>query len=118
MTGLIILPDPTAGTFQLISTQPVGYGSQHLALAEAFVPFGAFSTRPDPIRRAWSSLEAQRGLEPLGIAMPGRSIRPQATRNAPAPYVGPPAPPRTPANDENRSQGLLGRLVSMLRGGR
>ena len=31
---------------------------------EAVVPFGTLSTRPDPSRRAWDALEAQKGMSP------------------------------------------------------
>lgn len=60
MTGLAIYRG--CGMFTLVSSESVGYGSGAISLAEAHIPFRAFSTRPDPIQRAWWAVQAKRAM--------------------------------------------------------
>ena len=115
MTSLRIQPD-TRGVHRLISSQPVGYGTTRLMLLEAFIPFGSFTTRPDPIRRAWIAVEAKRGFRDLEDVPARPASCRQEPRNEPSAPVYTPANPRKAARAENRSQGWFGRLVGMLRG--
>lgn len=90
MITLAIVKNRAGATYHLVSAQPIGYGSQRLGLLEAFVPFGSFSTRPDPIQRSWQHLEAKWGM---------------------AGKQEPPVPPR-PCTPE-KPKGLLGWVRSL-----
>lgn len=114
MTGLRIVTRHRAGTFQLISTQPVGYGDQSLALVEAFVPFGTFTSRPDPVRRAWLAVEAKRGFRRLQDTPAPPPARTGATRSVATAPAYTPAVPRLAVRAEKRSQGIFGRLLDTL----
>ena len=74
MITLAIVSNRPAATFQLVSAQPVGYGFERLTLLETFVPFGSFSTRPDPIQRSWQHLEVKWGM--AGKQEPPAPLRP------------------------------------------
>lgn len=60
MTTLSITRHQECGNFRLLITEPVQWVP--LTGILEFVPFGSFSTRPDPIRRAWAAVEAKRGM--------------------------------------------------------
>ena len=62
--SLTIIHHQPTRCFFLLSTQPIGYGAQRLVQQETIIPFGSFSSRPDPIRRAWLFVEANRAMHP------------------------------------------------------
>jgi hypothetical protein len=59
MTTLRITTGPQG--FSLASCEPLN-GYMGWIHHETYVPFGSFSTRPDPIQRSWARLEAKRGM--------------------------------------------------------
>lgn len=104
MTALSILPAATG--YSLRISEP--WGLNVLSAELVSVAYGSFSTRPDPIRRAWVTVEARRGWP-----ADRPSLR-QATRNGVGAPIATPAPPAPPKNNENVFQ----RVRNLLRGGR
>ena len=102
--SLTIIHHQPTGAFYLQSAQSVGYGTQRLVQNEVIIPFGSFSSRPDPIRRAWLFVEANRAMNPRPEPPAPPPPCTQALRNTLARCIDW-LVPRTPAaNSENRSQ--------------
>jgi len=102
--SLTIIHHQPTRCFFLQSTQPIGYGAQRLVCQETIIPFGSFSSRPDPIRRAWLFVEANRAMNPRPEPPAPPPPRAPGLRRVIAGYIGWLAPRPHAANSENTSQ--------------